>query len=112
MLAHTSACTKTDRKNVIDLISDFNVSSKNWLLQIVECPAYPLKKDRIVDTTGCGDAFWGGFLHSFKTMNCHDHFVNMTVAAQVAALKATKLGPNAGCPYAADVSSLHDLKPS
>lgn len=34
--------------------------------EVIEVPAYPIEPDRLVDTTGCGDAFSAGFLRGLS----------------------------------------------
>jgi len=56
--------------------------------EIIEMPA--IKPDKVVDTTGAGDAFWSGFLFAYiKEKNIHDC---LKVALQLAALKLQNVG--------------------
>ncbi len=50
----------------------------------------------VVDTTGAGDAFHGGYLHAL--LRGHDPEVCLTRASAVAALACTRLGGRAGLP--------------
>ena len=96
-----------DRRTRWKLKTDMNARIQ---LAVMEVPAFPIAEKDIIDTTGCGDAFWAGFLHSFKTKK-FSHFDALTVAAEVAAKKTRKLGPNAGCVYEKDVEILEKLSP-
>lgn len=35
--------------------------------KVLRCSAWPLQRDEVIDTTGAGDAFIGGFLMAFLT---------------------------------------------
>jgi len=49
-----------------------------------------LKIDKIVDSTGAGDAFWAGFLTAF--LNKHDTTTCINYALHIAAVKLLKIG--------------------
>lgn len=81
---------------------------------ILYCPALDIAKDDIVDTTGAGDAFIGGFIFAFlrnysvevwALLACqHYNMCSMCmqdclqIATFVAREKLMRLGPRAGLP--------------
>ncbi len=66
--------------------------------EIISCPAFPVE---VVDTTGAGDVFHGGYLHGLL----HNRPLKDTIrfASAVAAMKCRKLGGRAGIPRLEEV---------
>lgn len=64
--------------------------------EVMHCPAWPLQSDELVDTTGAGDGFIGGFLfahlHGMASAQC------LQVGTLCAASKIKKPGARAGLP--------------
>jgi ribokinase len=66
--------------------------------EIISCPAFPIE---IVDTTGAGDVFHGGYLYGLlQKWPLKD---TIRFASAVAAMKCRKLGGRAGIPRLSDV---------
>jgi sulfofructose kinase len=66
-----------------------------------ECPAF---KVDVVDTTGCGDVFHGGYLYGLLTGQTLQE--RLRFASACAALKARQLGGRQGIPSLAEVEGL------
>lgn len=71
---------------------------------VLHCAAYPIPADSIVDTTGAGDAYIGGFVSALlqrcKLANC------MKVGTMTATEKLRALGSRDGLPTADRLQSL------
>ncbi len=66
--------------------------------EVISCPAFPVE---VVDTTGAGDVFHGGYLYGLlQNWPLKD---TIRFASAVAALKCRKLGGRAGIPRLAEV---------
>lgn len=62
--------------------------------EVIEVPAYPIEPDRLVDTTGCGDAFSAGFLRGLSLGR--DLRAAARLGCATAAQVAQGLGTDAG----------------
>ena len=73
---------------------------------VLRCPAWPLANELVVDTTGAGDAFIGGFLaahiHNLPLDNC------LQLATLVASQKLRQHGTRTGLPTLQDIDHLLD----
>lgn len=67
----------------------------------------PALKVEVVDTTGCGDCFHGGYAYGLALGL--PLMARIRLAAATAALKATQRGGQAGCPTMAQVQTLLQL---
>lgn len=72
-------------------------------LRVLRCPAWPLPREDIVDTTGAGDAFIGGFL--FARMHGAADEQCLQLGTLCAAAKIRRAGARAGLPSLKDVMS-------
>jgi sugar/nucleoside kinase (ribokinase family) len=76
---------------------------------VLSCSAWPLQPGDLVDSTGAGDAFIGGFLSAWVT-GLGDDASCLTLATTVAAAKLRKKGAREGLPTAEEVNGrIHDL---
>ncbi len=66
--------------------------------EIISCPAFPVE---VVDTTGAGDVFHGGYLYGLLQKLPLKYTIRF--ASAVAAMKCGKLGGRAGIPRLAEV---------
>ena len=74
--------------------------------QVYHCPAFEVD---VVDTTGCGDSFHGGFTFAMAAgMSQHEA---MRFSSAVAGLKATKLGGRSGLPTLQEVTRFMAERP-
>ncbi|GAB5369877.1 hypothetical protein AAMO2058_001444300 [Amorphochlora amoebiformis] len=64
--------------------------------KLIRCPAWSIDPSSVVDTTGAGDAFIAGCIHSLS--RGHSLLTSMTLGSYVAARKLTALGARAGTP--------------
>lgn len=65
---------------------------------VLYCPAYPLAPESVVDTTGAGDAFIGGFLSAY-CQDKGDLCSAMIMGTLTAAKKIMKPGAREGLPH-------------
>lgn len=89
-----------ERKGVPEgLVSSEDVDIDGCAFEVVRCKAWPV--DKVVDTTGAGDAYIGGVIYglvtSLPTVQC------MALGARVAASKLQKAGAREGLPRREDV---------
>jgi sugar/nucleoside kinase (ribokinase family) len=75
--------------------------------EVIEVPAYPIEPDKLVDTTGCGDAFSAGFLRGLALGRDLRGAAELGCAA--AAQVAQGLGTDAGSYDLDTVAQLADL---
>jgi len=76
---------------------------------VLSCSAWPLQPGDLVDSTGAGDAFIGGFLSAWVT-GLGDDASCLALATTVAAAKLRKKGAREGLPTAEEVNGrIHDL---
>jgi sugar/nucleoside kinase (ribokinase family) len=76
---------------------------------ISRMPALVVPEDRIIDTSGAGDVFHGGYLASYlrnRTARWADHF---DFARAASAFKVQHLGNEAGLPTIEDITETHRL---
>lgn len=80
-----------------------------WYLhenKVYHCPAFPVK---VIDTTGCGDAFHGAYAYAMtRGWDVHEA---IRFSSAVAAIKATRLGGRTGLPTLAEVSEFLSERP-
>jgi len=76
---------------------------------VLSCSAWPLQPGDLVDSTGAGDAFIGGFLSAWVT-GLGDDASCLALATTVAAAKLRKKGAREGLPTVEEVNGrIHDL---
>lgn len=68
--------------------------------EVIECPAWPAEK--IVDTTGAGDAFIGGIIYGLVTKMDFERM--LCLASRVAAAKLGGIGARSALPRREDIS--------
>ena len=71
-------------------------------------PAFPIPRERVIDTSGAGDTFHGGYIYSYlanpdKTWREHFDF-----ARSVSAFKVQHLGNEAGLPTLDDIAKVRE----
>lgn len=88
-------------------VDSFVYSAPNNVpLQVVRCSAWPLAATDIVDSTGAGDAFIGGFLAAF--VQGFSEQACLSLASIVAAQKIKGVGSRSKLPYQSDVLAALD----
>ena len=75
---------------------------------VTTMPALPIPRERVIDTSGAGDTFHGGYIYSYlanpeKTWREHFDF-----ARSVSAFKVQHLGNEAGLPTLADIATVRE----
>ena len=73
-------------------------NSKSY--EVIECPVQPVQK--IVDSTGAGDAFIGGVIYGIVTNMSHERM--LCLASRVAAKNLGEIGARAGLPRREDIA--------
>jgi sugar/nucleoside kinase (ribokinase family) len=66
-------------------------------------PAYPVPRDRVIDTNGAGDVFHGAYVYSYladSSASWREHF---QFARAASTFKIQRLGNEAGLPMLADI---------
>ena len=67
------------------------------------CSAWPLRPHELVDSTGAGDAFIGGFISGW--LSDYSDAECMTLGSAVAAAKLGKKGARQGLPSAVEINN-------
>jgi len=69
-------------------------------------PAFPVPRERVIDTNGAGDVFHGAYIYSYlanPSKSWHDHF---DFARAASTYKIQCLGNEAGLPTLADIEKV------
>lgn len=64
----------------LDLLPSKNNLYRGTSYTVIRCPALDLPKGDIVDTTGAGDAFIGGFIFAFLQNFSEEVILNTSIA--------------------------------
>jgi sugar/nucleoside kinase (ribokinase family) len=71
-------------------------------------PAYPIPRERVIDTNGAGDVFHGGYVYSYLASpekSWREHF---EFARAASTFKIQRLGNEAGLPTLADIAAVRE----
>ena len=80
-----------------DLFNATSTTDRGWIeVEVTRCAAAGIEAERVVDTTGAGDAYNGAWLYGMATGM--DRAATMRLASVVAAAKCVKLGARPGLP--------------
>ena len=91
----SSINTKTNSHKLSSLISLLSPPAR--------CSAWPLRPHELVDSTGAGDAFIGGFISGW--LSDYSDAECMTLGSAVAAAKLGKKGARQGLPSAVEINN-------